>query len=226
MTETADPFAAAPNQPVVPNRFRSPLLHIVDGAMPDEWVSAFGRWLFQNRERFVRGGDEAGVQRVNWELADVDTHCPDLLAPFKRRLIDAHLGALEPCKVPEFDLRYVEIVATLYHHGMHFVWHDDAPGYDGELVPSRRLTFTYYLHTEPKMFSGGELEFLDGTAIEPRNNRLVLFHPVQQHRVRRVECWSGHVLHGRWALSGWLHGDPPAGWLERVPALRGAPHTG
>jgi len=212
--------------PVVPGRFMTPLVHVVDDAMPAEWVSELGKWFFAHRAQFYRGGDEEGLQRFCWELPELDKLAPDLVAPFRKRLVDAIEPALEPCRVPAFDLRFVEVTATLYHHGSHFTWHDDVPGYDGEVVPSRRLTFCYYLHTEPKMFKGGELEFLDGTTVEPKNNRLVLFHPVQQHQVRRVECWSSHVLHGRWALMGWIHGDPPAGWLDKLPRLRGVPASG
>ncbi len=209
----------------IPERYRKPLVHVIDGAMPDDFVDELGRWLYYHRAQFVRGGDTEGVQRFNYELCDLDRHAPELLTEFKRLLAERLTEGCEACGVdPQFELRYTECHATLYHHGSHFCWHDDAPGYDGEFVPSRRLTFCYYVHHEPKMFSGGELEFLDGTTVEPKNNRLVFFHPLQQHRVRAVECWSAHVLHGRWALMGWLHGDPPADYSPA--ALRGTPKGG
>ena len=44
--------------------------------------------------------------------------------------------------------------------------------------------------------------------------------------VRRVECRSSMAIHGRWAVTGWVHGDPPEGWLERLPSLRGRPVSG
>ena len=230
MTDSSSPtrkaLAAEALPPVVPNRFREPIYHVEDDAVDTGAAEDLGRWLFDHRDKFARGGDEAGLQRFNYELTGLDEHAPaELLRPFKRKLIEATAdkATLEKLCVPEFDLRFVEMHATLYHHGSHFGWHDDAPGYDGELVPSRRLTFCHYLHSTPKMFSGGELEFLDGTTVAPDNNRLCLFHPLQQHRVRKVECWSSHVLHGRWALMGWIHGDAPEGWVDRVPQLRGKP---
>lgn len=215
--------------PIVPNRLRDPIYHIEDNAMPAQFSAELGRWLFENRDRLVRGGDDAGVQRYNYETTDIDTVMPtELLAPLRRKLIDAtaNEATLEKLCVPPFDVRYLEMHATLYHHGGHFIWHDDAPGYDGSIVESRRVTFCYYMHADPKMFSGGELEFLDGTAVEPKNNRLCLFHPIQQHRIKRVECWSSHVLHGRWAIMGWVHGDPPEGYVDRIPKLRGRPQGG
>lgn len=214
--------------PFVPNRFREPIYHVENDLLEAEAVGKIGRWLYENRDKLARGGDEHGAQRFNFEIIDVDTVMPtELLAPFRKALIAKATDPeiLAKLCVPEFDVRYLETHATLYHHGSHFVWHDDAPGYGGQLMPTRRVTFCYYMHAEPQRFSGGELEFLDGTAIAPLNNRLVLFHPIQQHRVKRVECWSAHILDGRWALMGWVHGDAPEGWAERIPKLRGTPQA-
>jgi Rps23 Pro-64 3,4-dihydroxylase Tpa1-like proline 4-hydroxylase len=222
-------FAADPLPPVVPNRMREAILYTEDNAMPSQFPGELGLWLYNNRCKFSRGGDHMGVERFNYELDNVDNHAPqDLLAPFRKKLasVIGDKAILDQLCVPEFDLRHIEMHATLYQHGSHFVWHDDANGYDGEIVPSRRITFCYYMAATPKMFDGGELEFQDGTAVAPENNRLVLFHPLQQHRVRRVNCWSASFLHGRWALMGWIHGDAPEGYVDRIPSLRGIPVSG
>lgn len=228
MNPTREAFAAEPAPAVVPGRFREPLFRAIDDVLPETNVAQIGRWLHEHRGQLERGGDDAGALRFHYELPRLDDHCPDLLAPLRKVLVDttANQTTLDALAVPAFDLRHIEFTATLYHHGSHMTWHDDAPDCTGEVVPSRRVTFAFYMHTEPKLFDGGELEFAEGTTIEPKNNRLVLFHPVQQHRVRRVECWSAQAIHGRWAIMGWIHGDPPAGWLERLPALRGLPASG
>ena len=222
-TPTRKLLAADAKPAFVPNRFREPLYHVEDDALDESVSAGLGRWLHNNRDKLARGGDELGLARFNYEILSVDKTAPDLVAPLKRKLVEAATDpkTLSALCVPEFDLRHIEMHATLYHHGSHFGWHDDAPDRDGELVPTRRLTFCYYMHAEPKLFSGGELEFIDGTTVEPKNNRLALFHPIQQHRIRRVECWSANVLSGRWALMGWVHGDAPDGWAERIPELRG-----
>lgn len=209
---------------IMPERYRNALYHIVDGAMPMAWLGEFSDWLYTNKSRMVRGGDASGVERFNYELTEIDKFCPEVVAPLKRAIIDNVDDALGPCNVWDFNVQFVEMHATLYHMGAHFCWHDDAPGYDGTLVPSRRITFCYYMHAMPKQFTGGELEFLDGTAVEPKNNRLVFFHPLQQHRIRKVECYSAYAMHGRWAIMGWLHGDPPPGY--EFPELRGTPRGG
>lgn len=201
----------ATEQPKVPARYRRARHHVIDDAMPTGFSGKMGQECYAHRAQMVRGGDDGGVSRYNWELPAYDRVCQEL-APFRARLVEALEVALEPCGVDDFHLDQIEINATLYHQGSHFEWHDDAPGVDGEFVPSRRITYCYYMASDPQMFSGGELEFIDGTTVEPRNNRLVLFHPLQQHRVRPVECWSREALHGRWALMGWLHGEAPEGY--------------
>lgn len=194
-----------------PVRFRKALVHAVNNAVGPEFGKTMSEWFSANRRHLVRGGDEAGLQRFNFEITNLETQCNDL-APFRQALFARYEEAAKLCQVPDFEVDRVEINATLYHDGSHFDWHDDAPGYYGDFVPSRRLTFCYYMHTDPKMFEGGELEFMDGMTVEPQNDRLVFFHPLQQHRVRRVECYSSDPMRGRWALMGWLHGEAPPGY--------------
>ena len=183
----------------VPERFRAPVLHTVDSAMPAELVTEFGRRLFDRRDLLVRTGDDGAVDYFRWELDQVDAVSADLVASFRRRLLD-HFDAWVGRPLG-FELDAVDLFAALYHHGSHMTWHADRSADDPPAV-----AFAFYMHAEPCMFTGGELEFLDGTTVEPKNNRLVLYGAGQQHRVRPVECWSSHVLHGRWALLGWLRG--------------------
>lgn len=227
MIEAPDPtreaLKADPLPPIVPTRFRRALVRTIDAAVPPEFGGEIGQWLHEHRADLVRGGDDAGDYRFAFDLPAFEEAAPAaLLAPLRRTLASvASPEALAEVAVPEFDVRHVDIGATLFHHGGHEAWHDDGTGADGELAVSRRVAFSLFLHSTPKMFSGGELEFTDGTVIEPKHGRLAVYHPVQSHRFRRVECWSAHVLHGLWIVHGWIHGEPPAGWAERLAALRG-----
>ncbi len=190
--------------PTLPERYREPKFTTFDNVMPIDWLAETGRWLHSQRGHFLRGGDD-GRGRYNWELLNVD----DLYSPIGnlKKMITAKLDdAVSQVGVEDFDLEYIECHATLYHHGSHFAWHSDRDGYNGEPATTRRLSYCMYMHSEPRMFSGGELEFLDGTKIDSKHNRMLFFDPRQQHRVRRVECWSADFLHGRWAIFGWVHG--------------------
>ena len=209
---------------ILPARYREALFHRVPDAMPMEFSRVLAAWLYANRKTMTRGGDPEGVSRFNWEITDVDRLC-EHLGPLKKKIVAEIPAACIANKIPEFDLDHFEMHATLYHAGSHFDWHDDAPGYDGKFIESRRLSFTYYMHSDPKMFSGGELEFVDGSLIVPEDNALQMFFPLQKHRVREVECWSAHVLHGRWCIMGWIHGNPPDGYTE-PRNVRGIPVSG
>jgi hypothetical protein len=197
----------------MPERYRRALFHVSDGLMPEDWIRTMGEWLYHQRTQMTQGGDTLRQHRFAFETCNVDRIC-EHVAAFRAKLVEAIPDALEPCGIPDWDLADVECHATLYHHGGLYDWHSDAePGVDEDppedvmaLLARRRLAFAFYLRQEPAMFTGGELEFLDGTKVEPKNNRLVLFRPEQRHRVAPIRCWSARALHGRWALSGWLHG--------------------
>lgn len=186
-----------------PERFQVSRYLAIPNAIGTEFPKELGAYAYQMRGAMIRGGDGKG--RYNHELTNYDDTCP-ILGPLRERLVLAIDDAREACKVAPFELDYIEINCTLYHHGSFFHWHDDALGYDGEPFKSRRISYAYYFHSRPKRFEGGQLEFVDGTAIEPENGLLVMFNPYQQHRIRKVECYSASALDGRWALMGWLHG--------------------
>ena len=201
---------------LVPHRFRRPLHLVLDGAVPGKFESAVGPWLHAQRLSFFRAGDEEGQGRFAWEFDHVDQAEPELFAQLRAVIVEKLPEALEACVVPEFELEGVEMHASCYHHAGHYGWHEDLEGPDDR----RRLAFAYYLRTDPAMFKGGQLEFLDGTTVEPKSGRLAFWHPLQAHRIRPVECWSADLIHGRWAIFGWVLGAPPPDFAERYERLR------
>jgi Rps23 Pro-64 3,4-dihydroxylase Tpa1-like proline 4-hydroxylase len=185
----------------LPERLRVARYKVFDEVMPTEWLGQAGMWLHANRGLFRRGGDEDGLSRFGYELANLDAMYKPV-AELRKEIIARLDEAIESLGLEDFELDHIETHATLYHHGGTFMWHKDV-----ESETTRRLAFAFYLSAVPKMFSGGELEFLDGASVEPETNRLVVYPADQQHRVRPVECWSAEFLHGRWAIVGWLHSE-------------------
>lgn len=214
---------AKPLEAIVPSRFHVALTHIVPEAITKPDAAALGSWLHEHRDKLDLMHNESACR---WELSFLDGYAADLAGMVRKAVLENLIAAQEACEVPAFDVTHIETHATCYHHGGMFDWHSDSVDYKGEVAATRRLSFCLYLHSLPRMFEGGELEFMDGTTVAPEHRRLVLFHPVQQHRVRRVDCRSAAAIHGRWAITGWIHGDPPDGWLERLPALTGRPISG
>jgi len=202
MTSPETSAQSASAEHTLPERYRAAQFATFESVMSKEWLVVTGQWLHSQRGLFTRAGDD-GRGQFNYELREVDDiHAPfaDLRAALTARLTEA----VKRVGVSDFDLDHIECHASLYHHGSHYAWHSDK----SEGGDTRRLAYALYMHTDPRMFAGGELEFLDGTTVDASHNRLVVFEPGQQHRVRRVECWSADFLHGRWAVFGWIHGRP------------------
>ena len=219
---TVEALASTETPPIIPSRLRSAIFHVVDDVMPEEWAGAMGDWLFQQRTKMNRCGDEDGRHAYFYGIRGIDesTVDPELMGGFRKVLLSKLSDALPEICVPDFDLTDLECNASLFHHGHHCSWHDGVTSHDGSIATTRRVSFSYFMHSPEKMFSGGEMEFMDGSKIEPKHNQLVFWHPIQQTRILPVECWSAHVLHGRWELHGWLHGNPPDGWVDKLTKLR------
>ena len=76
----------------------------------------------------------------------------------------------------------------------------------------------YFLHKEPRRFSGGELRIFEtrlvddrpvpvdhGQTIVPRQNTIVFFPSRHQHEVLPVRVPSGEFADSRFTVNGWIH---------------------
>lgn len=200
-----------PAKPTTPERFRAPRFAVYDGLMGDEFGANVGAWLFHNRDRLKRAGVGDGrvndQTRIAWCIRQLESVCPHTTA-LRAAIFDRLGEACEALEVPTFDPAGWEWNATLHHHGCFYGWHRDVPGAHAGEPGERVLSFVYYLHSTPKLFSGGELEFQDGTLVSPDNDRLVIFPSEQRHQVRLVECWAPGVTHGRFTINGWIRSAP------------------
>jgi SM-20-related protein len=79
----------------------------------------------------------------------------------------------------------------------------------------RWLSFTFFLHREPRKFSGGELRIAAGSqkmhgprtgcsSITPRCNRIVFFPSGLLHEITPVDCSSGALEDSRLTVNGWV----------------------
>ncbi len=130
--------------------------------------------------------------------------------------------------LPVFPLAQLESQLTAARDGHYFKTHaDQSP------TTPRALTCIYYLHREPRGFSGGELRLYDAVSVEGGAevraaesfvpvqavaNRLVVFASHELHEALPVRCPSGEFADSRFAITVWLHAsdkvDPQArfGW--------------
>ena len=112
-----------------------------------------------------------------------------------------------------FPLARIESQLTAAGERQFYKVHSD----NGENL-ARALSCVYYLHREPRGFSGGELRLYDGieengkrraagtfTTVEPRHNRMVVFPSGEFHEVMPVRCPSGDFADYRFAVTTWLY---------------------
>jgi len=128
--------------------------------------------------------------------------------------IKQHLQpALQKLGHKEFPLGRIEIQATASNDGDYFRLHPDSDGKD-----PREISFVYFLHSEPRRFSGGELRIfntkvVDGQVsradhshtVSPRQDSLVFFPSMNQHEVLPVRVPSKQFGDSRFTINGWIH---------------------
>jgi len=120
-------------------------------------------------------------------------------------------SVLEQLGMSEFPVTNTEVQITASNDGDFFGEHRDN---SEEMIASRRLTFVYFFHREPRQFEGGELRLHDSRedsptgsyhAITPQQNQIVFFPCSVLHEITPVGCPSQAFADSRFTLNGWLH---------------------
>jgi len=122
---------------------------------------------------------------------------------------------LDQLGIEEFPVAHTEAQITASGDGDFFRAHSDD---SDEMIASRRITFVYFFHREPRQFEGGELLLHDSHGegdrhvstgsyqiIVPRQNQIVFFPCSLLHEITAVECPSRAFADSRFTLNGWLH---------------------
>jgi SM-20-related protein len=139
------------------------------------------------RSRVIFDEQLAGFHRI------IESKLLEILPEMFNRL------CIDPFRIGSF-----EVQLTTHNHGDFFKIHRD----NGTVnTNTRRITFVYYFHAQPKPFSGGELILYDlerQELITPRNDLLVLFLSHRIHEVKPVSCPDAAFENGRFTLNGWI----------------------
>jgi hypothetical protein len=144
-------------------------------------------------------------------LTDLDKYEPVIL----ERINAVLPRVLDQLGIEEFPVTQVEAQITASNDGDFFHAHsDDAQA----IIASRRLTFVYFFHREPRQFEGGELRIHDTRqeggqsmsagsyqSIVPQQNQIVFFPCSMLHEITPVNCPSRAFADSRFTLNGWLH---------------------
>jgi SM-20-related protein len=121
---------------------------------------------------------------------------------------------LDQLGLEQFPVRHMEVQITASNDGDFFHAHcDDSQ----DSIASRRITFVYFFHSEPRPFEGGELRIYDlpwkeqrliggpYRSIVPQQNQVVFFPCSRLHEITPVACPSRAFADSRFTLNGWLH---------------------
>jgi Rps23 Pro-64 3,4-dihydroxylase Tpa1-like proline 4-hydroxylase len=164
---------------------------------------------FQNSEVISPSGEPGVIDfahRRSRVLMDLGKHQAVIL----ERIRCVLPRVLDQLGIEEFPITQVEGQITASNDGDFFGVHsDDAQ----EAIASRRITFVYFFHREPRPFEGGELRLHDSLSdhgggyqtIVPQQNQIVFFPCSVSHQITRVACPSMAFADSRFTLNGWLH---------------------
>jgi Rps23 Pro-64 3,4-dihydroxylase Tpa1-like proline 4-hydroxylase len=137
-----------------------------------------------------------------------------LEATFRNRLGARAADLTRALRVSPFEVSHIELELVAHNDGAHFARHEDT--YSGRAfsrLGERMLSSVYYLHREPKRFSGGALRLHrfgaadddESCDIAPEQGRLVTFPSWAPHEVRPVAVPTGAFADSRFAVNGWLY---------------------
>ena len=186
------------------------------GFLPRHRVAALLAFAPAQRERFKAGRVGAGASsrvdpQTRTALVEREATVREVLPWLEPRLRRAFTEVLRQLRLPEPSAYWVETALAAYLPGDFFAKHTDTGTHFG----TRRLSFAYYFHRQPRAFAGGDLLLHDThgsayTRIEPAHNSIVFFPSVAVHQITPVEsarpdAGSGEDLSSaRFAIHGWL----------------------
>ena len=148
------------------------------------------------------------VVRQSCVLKDLGTFA----GPLRRKALGLQAGletAFDMAHMPA-HIEQMEMVA--HGDGAFYQPHTDTyPGDEYAPGGRRRMTMVYYLHRQPRRFTGGRLRLFDlggeqSIMIEPTHDSLLVFPSSARHEVERISCPDGAFGDGRFAVNIWLCG--------------------
>jgi Rps23 Pro-64 3,4-dihydroxylase Tpa1-like proline 4-hydroxylase len=185
---------------------------IIDDFLSSEDNARIHTFIVANSHRFsaARSGGDGTEQRMRNLMEDI-SRLRDWMMMQVLPLLPAICSqlALSYASVETFECQI-----TSYCDGDYSRPHADI--HDGTVQtsvppPQRLLSYSYYLHSTPKQFDGGTLQFYESAGIEPssctikpQNNRIVFFPSHAVHEVTPVSLKEGGFESSRLSVNGWI----------------------
>lgn len=125
---------------------------------------------------------------------------PLIVKKVKQTLIEV----LTYLNIPPFFVSAIECQLTASNHGDYFRLHNDNSNH---AVQTRKLTYVYYFHQEPKGYTGGELSLHTYNKVlkhVPVQNQIIFFPSELMHEVLPVNVESKSFVDSRFTINGWI----------------------
>ena len=120
--------------------------------------------------------------------------------------LDSIAGAL---RIPPFRVGATESSCVCFRNGSFFRSHFDVVR---TAAGKRRLSWVYYLNSEPKRFTGGDLLLgdpgTDRTVLAPMHGKIVVFSSETVHEVTPVELVPDDFGDARFSITGFIEDQP------------------
>jgi Rps23 Pro-64 3,4-dihydroxylase Tpa1-like proline 4-hydroxylase len=132
---------------------------------------------------------------------------------YREAVIGRAAALLSALGIPPCPLDPVELQLVAHRQGSFFRPHIDTftqANREGQ-KSDRVLTLVYYLHAQPRRFTGGEIALFpfgpgEPLAIDPADNRLLAFPSFALHEVRPIATpEDDRFTDARFAVNCWLH---------------------
>ncbi len=157
------------------------------------------------------GGGMAMVtnQRISMTLKDLAEFGPAI----RENILAIAPGIIEQLKISPFEIGEIELQLAAHGDGALFVTHIDTGVHEKSEKP-RIISLVYYLHTQPKQFSGGHLRMhtlpigeddVQPVDITPDHNSLIAFPSFAPHEVLPVVAPNVAFKDWRFAVNCWIH---------------------
>lgn len=181
------------------------MIYQVDDFLETGLSDRYLRTIFQMKDQFVPATVSTEVEAHKSEYRSALV-CYNPM--FGKTLAEIITGVLpdvcERLEVPEPIYRDIDLELQVTAHGnnCYYKTHNDNGSPD---TCKRVLSYVYYLHRQPKSFTGGELKIYDTKTItvEPDHNKLVFFPSHLMHEVLPVSCEENFIDY-RFTVNGWI----------------------
>jgi Rps23 Pro-64 3,4-dihydroxylase Tpa1-like proline 4-hydroxylase len=190
-----------------------PPLLLFNDFLPAPMAAALLDWAIENETRF----NPTTVGHATGERIDPNVRVSvsvgkfgDVKNELRRRLIELAPALIRDLRVNALEITGTELELVAHNDGAFYRRHiDTATGANAAGESLRFISAVYYVHRQPKAFSGGALRLYgfegdDYVDVEPEHNLLAVFPSWAPHQVTPISCPSQAFADSRFAVSIWI----------------------